>query len=66
MAFIHPLASALPAALLSSQVVTDVIDLLAVLLLALGIKGLSKVSSARSANALAAVAMGLEIGRAHV
>jgi NAD(P) transhydrogenase subunit beta len=61
MAFIHPLASALPAALLSSRVITDAIDLLAVLLLALGIKGLSKVSSARSANALAAVAMGLAV-----
>jgi len=34
-----------------------VIDLLAVLLLALGIKGLSKVRSAREANRLAAVAM---------
>ena len=35
------------------------IDLLAVLLLALGIKGLSKVRSAREANRLAALAMGL-------
>ncbi len=35
------------------------IDLLAVLLLALGIKGLSKVRSARQANRLAAIAMGL-------
>jgi NAD(P) transhydrogenase subunit beta len=35
------------------------IDLLAVLLLALGLKGLSKVRSARSANGLAALAMGL-------
>ena len=34
------------------------IDLVAVLLLALGIKGLSKVRSARGANQLAAVAMG--------
>ena len=33
------------------------IDLVAVLLLALGIKGLSKVRSAREANRLAAVAM---------
>ena len=33
------------------------IDLVAVLLLALGIKGLSKVSSARSANGLAAHAI---------
>jgi len=37
------------------------IDLVAVLLLALGIKGLSKVRSARSANQLAAVAMALAI-----
>ena len=37
------------------------IDLLAVLLLALGLKGLSKVSSARSANGLAALAMGLAV-----
>jgi len=37
------------------------IDLVAVLLLALGIKGLSKVSSARSANGLAALAIGLAI-----
>ena len=35
------------------------IELVAVLLLALGIKGLSKVRSARGANQLAAVAMGL-------
>ena len=33
------------------------IDLLAVLLLALGIKGLSKVRSAREANRLAGIAM---------
>ena len=38
------------------------IDLVAVLLLALGIKGLSKVSSARSANGLAALAIGLAVG----
>ena len=37
------------------------IDLIAVLLLALGIKGLSKVRSARGANQLAAVAMGLAV-----
>jgi len=37
------------------------IDLVAVLLLALGIKGLSKVSSARSANGLAALALGLAV-----
>ncbi len=37
------------------------IDLAAVLLLALGIKGLSKVRSARGANGLAALAMGLAV-----
>ncbi len=37
------------------------IDLAAVLLLALGIKGLAKVSSARGANGLAALAMGLAV-----
>ena len=37
------------------------IDLLAVLLLALGIKGLSKVRSAREANRLAAIAMALAV-----
>ncbi len=37
------------------------IDLIAVLLLALGIKGLSKVRSARDANRLAALAMGLAV-----
>ena len=37
------------------------IDLVAVLLLSLGIKGLSKVRSARSANQLAAVAMALAV-----
>ena len=37
------------------------IDLIAVLLLALGIKGLSKVRSAREANRLAAFAMGLAV-----
>ncbi len=39
------------------QIIKYAIDLFAVLLLALGIKGLSKVSSAREANRLAAVAM---------
>ena len=43
------------------DVVPYAIDLVAVLLLALGIKGLSKVSSARSANGLAALAMGLAV-----
>ncbi|MGC6483989.1 MAG: NAD(P)(+) transhydrogenase (Re/Si-specific) subunit beta [Synechococcus sp.] len=38
-----------------------VIDLIAILLLALGIKGLSKVRSARGANQLAAVAMALAV-----
>ena len=38
-----------------------VIDLVAILLLALGIKGLSKVRSARGANQLAAVAMALAV-----
>ncbi|HGY5558382.1 MAG TPA: NAD synthetase, partial [Prochlorococcus sp.] len=37
------------------------IDLVAVLLLALGIKGLSKVRSAREANRLAAIAMALAV-----
>ena len=39
------------------------IDLLAVLLLALGLKGLSKVRSARSANGLAALAMGMAVAK---
>jgi H+-translocating NAD(P) transhydrogenase subunit beta len=39
----------------------EALDLLAVLLLALGLKGLSRVSSARAANALAALAMGLAV-----
>ena len=38
-----------------------VLDLVAVLLLALGIKGLAKIRSARSANILASLAMGLAI-----
>ncbi len=43
----------------STQIIKYSIDLIAVLLLALGIKGLSKVKSARGANRLAAIAMGL-------
>lgn len=48
----------------SAELFQGVLDLLAVALLALGIKGLSKIRSARAANQLAATAM--EIGRAHV
>ncbi len=44
-----------------SSIIQFVIDLVAVLLLALGIKGLSKVRSARSANRLAAFAMLLSV-----
>ncbi len=44
-----------------SYIIEFVIDLLAVLLLALGIKGLSKVRSAREANFLAAFAMFLSV-----
>tara|TARA_Y100001933_G_scaffold215646_1_gene222410 strand:- start:5533 stop:6969 length:1437 start_codon:yes stop_codon:yes gene_type:complete len=44
-----------------SLVIQFIIDLLAVLLLALGIKGLSKVKSAREANRLAAFAMFLSV-----
>ena len=44
-----------------SLILQFVIDLLAVLLLALGIKGLSKVRSARDANRLAAFAMALSV-----
>ena len=44
-----------------SLVIKSLIDLLAVFLLALGIKGLSKVRSAREANQLAAFAMGLAV-----
>ncbi|MEB3322403.1 MAG: NAD(P)(+) transhydrogenase (Re/Si-specific) subunit beta, partial [Synechococcaceae cyanobacterium] len=51
----------LPAGLASAGVITGVFDLVAVLLLALGLKGLSKVRSARDANALAALAMGLAV-----
>ena len=43
------------------DIIKFVIDLLAVLLLALGIKGLSKVRSAREANILAAFAMLLSV-----
>jgi NAD(P) transhydrogenase subunit beta len=43
------------------SVLSYAIDLVAVLLLALGLKGLSKVRSARSANGLAALAMGLAV-----
>ena len=45
----------------SAVVVKYAIDLVAVLLLAIGIKGLSKVRSAREANRLAAVAMALAV-----
>ena len=44
-----------------SDIIKFLIDLLAVLLLALGIKGLSKVRSAREANFLAAFAMFLSV-----
>jgi len=44
-----------------SDFIKYAIELVAVLLLALGIKGLSKVRSARGANQLAAVAMGLAV-----
>jgi NAD(P) transhydrogenase subunit beta len=44
-----------------STLLAYAIDLVAVLLLALGLKGLSKVRSARSANGLAALAMGLAV-----
>tara|TARA_Y100001968_G_scaffold307027_1_gene324425 strand:+ start:1876 stop:3315 length:1440 start_codon:yes stop_codon:yes gene_type:complete len=44
-----------------SLILNSIIDLLAVLLLALGIKGLSKVRSARDANRLAAIAMSLAV-----
>jgi NAD(P) transhydrogenase subunit beta len=43
------------------EILKFAIDLVAVLLLALGIKGLSKVRSAREANRLAAVAMGFAV-----
>ena len=44
-----------------SELLKYLIDLTAVLLLALGIKGLSKVSSARDANRLAAIAMSFAV-----
>jgi NAD(P) transhydrogenase subunit beta len=44
-----------------STLLAYAIDLVAVLLLALGLKGLSKVRSARSANGLAALAMALAV-----
>ncbi|MCY4359868.1 MAG: NAD(P)(+) transhydrogenase (Re/Si-specific) subunit beta, partial [Cyanobacteria bacterium MAG APA_bin_95] len=45
----------------SAEVLQGGLDLLAVALLALGIKGLSKIRSARAANRLAASAMGLAV-----
>ncbi|MCS5698941.1 NAD(P)(+) transhydrogenase (Re/Si-specific) subunit beta [Cyanobium sp. FGCU-52] len=50
-----------PMDLLHGPLLSEAIDLGAVLLLALGLKGLAKVSSARSANALAAAAMLLAV-----
>ncbi len=44
-----------------TEIIKYAIDLLAVLLLALGIKGLSKVRSAKDANRLAAIAMGFAV-----
>ena len=44
-----------------AEILKFAIDLVAVLLLALGIKGLSKVRSAREANLLAAFAMALAV-----
>ncbi|CAK6697292.1 NAD(P)(+) transhydrogenase (Re/Si-specific) subunit beta [Synechococcus sp. CBW1107] len=66
MATLHSLASLLSSGLdslrqLPPQVLGDAIDLVSVLLLALGIKGLSKVRSARFANGLAALALGLAV-----
>jgi len=46
---------------MTTTLLSDGIDLVAVLLLGLGIKGLSKVRSARGANQLAAVAMALAV-----
>jgi NAD(P) transhydrogenase subunit beta len=57
----HPFALSLPQALLRGDGLAQLIDLVAVLLLALGIKGLSKVRSARAANGMAALAMGLAV-----
>ena len=45
--------------MINSVILKYVIDLIAVFLLAIGIKGLSKVRSAREANRLAAMAMAL-------
>ncbi len=45
----------------TAEILKYAIDLVAVLLLALGIKGLSKVRSAREANRLAAIAMALAV-----
>jgi len=47
--------------MMNSAILKYAIDLLAVLLLSLGIKGLSKVRSAREANRLAAVAIALAV-----
>ena len=47
--------------MMNSAILKYAIDLLAVLLLSLGIKGLSKVRSAREANRLAAIAMALAV-----
>ncbi|WP_320668109.1 NAD(P)(+) transhydrogenase (Re/Si-specific) subunit beta [Prochlorococcus sp. MIT 1307] len=47
--------------MINSAILKYSIDLLAVLLLALGIKGLAKVRSAREANRLAAIAMSLAV-----
>ena len=57
----HPFALSLPQALLRGDGLSQLIDLVAVLLLALCIKGLSNVRSARAANGLAALAMGLAV-----
>ena len=46
---------------LSFAYLPQVMDLVAVLLLSLGIKGLSKVRSARAANGLAALAMAIAV-----
>ena len=43
------------------EILKFVLDLIAVLLLALGIKGLSKVRTARDANRLAAFAIGIAV-----
>ena len=45
----------------AAVVIKYAIELVAVLLLALGIKGLSKVRSARAANQIAAVALALAV-----